>query len=542
MSVQDSKTAGLEFMAHGYDPRGATIDSVQRDIFSGATTCRHVVASFIARILAFNDELRAVIAVNPKVFEVADALDAALANGETKGSLFGIPVLLKDNFDEINMKTTSGCKALADLQPGKDAATVTALKDAGAIVLGKANLHELALEGLTVSSMGGQTLNPYDLTRTPGGSSGGSGVAVAASLCVFSTGTDTMNSLRSPASANNLFSIKPTWGLISGAGVVPNAYTQDVVGPIARCTKDLATALTVMASAKAAAGNSTKASIQPKHAAVDYCDEIASGTLQGLRLGLLEPFVDRTGVSETSPVNKALDMILANLRHLGSETIPVSESIYDVSNIARTDTQQFEFREALNDYLRQSTHSGKFPASFEELYHSEDILVIPSRRNLITMALTSSTNDVEYKNIKRNIEDLKHKLEETFARLELDALIYPEQRNLVVKIGAPSQHGRNGLLAAVTGWPVVTVPMGFSPPTDEAPLGIPMGMEILGRPGTEQKLLQMAYQIETKIMVKRTTPQFTDHFVESNHITGVPPLPLYTRNIHQAYPPGSWLE
>jgi len=541
MPFQTGKNADIEYMAHDYDPREATIESIQHDLFSGKTTCRKVVASFIARILAFNDELRAVIALNHRVFEIADALDIALATGQAKGCLFGIPVLLKDNFDEVNMKTTGGCKALADLQPGKDAATVKSLKDAGAIIIGKANLHEMALEGLTVSSLGGQSVNPYDLTRTPGGSSGGSGVAVAASLCVFATGTDTMNSLRSPASANNLFSIRPTWGLVSGAGVMPISFTQDAVGPIARCTKDLAIALTVMASGEADKGVSAEVSAPPINTQTDYYKDITSGKLQDLRLGLLETFVDSTGASETSPVNEAMNEILAHLRRLGSNIMPVNEGIYDVNDIfAKTDTQQYEFQEELNGYLSQSTHSGNFPASFKELYQSKDILVIPTRRNLITKALTSSTDDVEYQKIKNNIKDLKYKLEETFDRLNLDAIIYPEQSNLVVRIGSPSQHGRNGILAAVTGWPVVTVPMGFSPPTKEAPLGVPIGMEILGRPGTEQDLLQIAYQIETRIAVRRS-PLFTDHCVESKHITNVPPLPLYAGNIHQTYPSGSWL-
>jgi len=185
-----------------FDPFEATIHTVREAICSRKVTCRQITEAFLARIVAINPIINAVICLNPKVLEEADAIDDALADGHNPGALVGVPVLLKDNFNTINMKTTGGCRALKDLQASDDAKVVKLLKNAGAVILGKANMHEMALEGLSVSSLGGQTLNPYDLTRTPGGSSGGSGAAVAASLCVFATGTDTVNSLRSPASAN----------------------------------------------------------------------------------------------------------------------------------------------------------------------------------------------------------------------------------------------------------------------------------------------------------------------------------------------------
>jgi len=185
-----------------FDPFEATIDSIRTALLSRGVTCRQIVQAYLARIATINVHLNAIICLNPRVLEEADAVDDTLAHGGMSGALAGVPVFLKDNFNAINMKTTGGCRALQDLQATEDAKVVKALKHAGAVILGKANLHEMALEGLSVSSFGGQTLNPYDLTRTPGGSSGGSGAAVAASLCVFATGTDTVNSLRSPASAN----------------------------------------------------------------------------------------------------------------------------------------------------------------------------------------------------------------------------------------------------------------------------------------------------------------------------------------------------
>ncbi|KAL2137522.1 hypothetical protein VTI28DRAFT_9222 [Corynascus sepedonium] len=253
-----------------FDVRETTIDSLHNALFSQSVTCREVVSSFLARIEEFNPRINAVTSLNPAALSVADDLDGRMAAGNVTGPLFCVPVLLKDNFDAVGMSTTGGCQSLAHNEPLEDAPTVKALKDAGAVILGKTNLHEMALEGLTVSSLGGQTANPYDLTRTPGGSSGGSGAAVAANLAVFATGTDTVNSLRSPASANSLFSFRPTRGLISRAGVIPVSYTQDTVGAMARNPRDLAVALTVMARAGYDARDNITALAPPEARRKDY--------------------------------------------------------------------------------------------------------------------------------------------------------------------------------------------------------------------------------------------------------------------------------
>lgn len=171
-----------------FDPREATIDSVHHALFTGITTCHSVVSAFIARIEAFNPTINAILTLNHQALATADEMDLRIASGNITGSLFCIPILLKDNYDTVGMNTTAGCIALAGSQPKVDALATAALKAAGAIILGKTNLHEFALEGLTVSSLGGQTINPYDHTRTPGGSSGGTAAAIATSFGVFGTG------------------------------------------------------------------------------------------------------------------------------------------------------------------------------------------------------------------------------------------------------------------------------------------------------------------------------------------------------------------
>jgi Asp-tRNA(Asn)/Glu-tRNA(Gln) amidotransferase A subunit family amidase len=181
-------TKACQLSSEPFDSREATIETVHNALFSGISSCRDVVSSFISRIEAFNPTINAIISLNPNALTVADEMDANIGFGNATGPLFCIPVLLKDNYDTSDLPTTGGCLDLAENQPLVDAPAVTALKKAGAIILGKTNLHELALEGLSVSSLGGQTINPYDHTRTPGGSSGGTGAAIATNFAVFGTG------------------------------------------------------------------------------------------------------------------------------------------------------------------------------------------------------------------------------------------------------------------------------------------------------------------------------------------------------------------
>jgi Asp-tRNA(Asn)/Glu-tRNA(Gln) amidotransferase A subunit family amidase len=494
-----------------FDAREATIDSVHHALYSGLSTCREVVSSFIARIESHNNRTNAIITLNPNALAIADSLDEHLSAGNATGSLFCVPVLLKDNYDTAEMPTTGANLALAASQPTEDAPSVGALKKAGAVILGKTNLHELALEGLSVSSLGGQTINPYDSTRTPGGSSGGTGAAVASSFCVFGTGTDTVNSLRSPASANSLCSIRPTRGLITRTGIIPISYTHDTIGPIARSIKDVAIALTVMASTGYDAADNATALVPRGYRQVDYSTSLKSGTLEGLRLGVLNGFFNRTDSPEVAPVNDAMDSLMSKLKTGGATLIPIDERIYNATAIqASLDVQRYEYRELMNEYLQRPSLSGQHPNTLNELYSRKAVngsgggfVVIPSQYEYVNTALVSSTSNDTYIQRRLGIQNLTLALENTFAANGLDAIIYPEQKNLVVKIGSPSQSGRNGILAALTGTPVVTVPVGFSDPSEDAPIGVPIGMEILGRPWDEEKLLGIAYAIEQLGKVRR---------------------------------------
>jgi Asp-tRNA(Asn)/Glu-tRNA(Gln) amidotransferase A subunit family amidase len=529
-----------------FDAREATIDSVHHALYSRLSTCREVVSSFLANIEAHNNRTNAIITLNPNALTIADDLDEQLLAGNATGPLFCVPILLKDNYDTADMPTTGGNLALVHSQPTEDAPSVTAFKNAGAIILGKANLHELALEGISVSSLGGQTINPYDSTRTPGGSSGGTGAAIASSLCVFGTGTDTVNSLRSPASANSLCSIRPTRGLVTRTGIIPISTTHDVIGPIARTIKDVATALTVMASTGYDAADNDTALVPSHMRNINFASSLSSTSLTGLRIGVLNGFFNRTDSPEVTPVNNAMDSVMSRLSAEGVTLVPIDETIYNATAIQTAyDVQRFEYRELMDQYLERPSLKGEHPTTLNDLYSRKaangtrgEFLVLPSQYEYVNTALVSSTGNATYKDRQAGIRNLTLALLNTFTSNNVDAIIYPEQKNLVVKIGSPSQSGRNGILAALTGTPVVTVPAGFSDPSDDAPVGVPIGMEILGRPWEEEKLLGIGYAVE-QLLKARKSPIWAREMVEVGAYNSVPVVTPDRENIPGVYPLGT---
>ncbi|KIY01059.1 uncharacterized protein Z520_03725 [Fonsecaea multimorphosa CBS 102226] len=533
------------------DIREATISSIHNSLFSGLTTCRDIVSAFIARIERFNPDINAIITLNPDALSIADSLDQSLSQGNATGPLFCIPILLKDNYDALPMPSTGGCLALNASTPTQDAPAVRAFRNAGAVILGKSNLHELALEGLSVSSLGGQTINPYDFTRTPGGSSGGTGAAVAASFAVFGTGTDTVNSLRSPASANSLFSFRPTRGLISRAGVIPISYTQDTIGAIGRCPLDIATAMTVMASIGYDPADNATSAIPPSVLGTDYTTFIPQGVrtnLTGIRIGVLEGFFNRTASNETTPVNDAMDNVISVLQAQGAIVVLINDTTtYNATSIsAQMDVQTSEYREMLSHYLSSDNLTGPHPLTMPQLYTpnqtTPEFLVIPSQYSYVETALVSSTSNTSYFLKQSLITNLTRALHTTILSNQLTCIIYPEQKNLVVPIGSPSQSGRNGILAALTGSPVITVPVGFSPASSTAPIGIPIGMEILGLPWTEGTLLQMAKAIDDVLHTRKmpVTAGLNETVEVTTAYASVPRVvPLGAKNIDKAaYPLG----
>lgn len=221
----------------------ATIMDMQNAMAQGKLTSKELVQHYLDRITKYDDQgvsINAVLNLNPDALKIAEQLDEERTAQGPRGPLHGIPILVKDNFDTKDMPTTAGCICLKDSIPAHDAEQVKKLKAAGAIILGKTNLHEFAFGITTSSSLGGQTLNPYALDHYPGGSSGGTGAAIAANFAAAGMGTDTGGSIRIPSSFNSLVGIRPTIGLSSREGIIPLALTQDVGGPMARTVSDAA--------------------------------------------------------------------------------------------------------------------------------------------------------------------------------------------------------------------------------------------------------------------------------------------------------------
>ncbi len=225
------------------------------------------------------------------------------------------------------------------------------------------------------------------------------------------------------------------------------------------------------------------------------------------------------------------------LESAGATVVLVNETIYNATTIATMDVQTSEFRQDMDSYLQMSSESGTRPSTLNEIYDSGKFLVIPSQYSFVNTALKSSTSNATYATIKLGIQNLTTSLRTTFSAKDLDAIIYPEQKNLVVKIGSPSQSGRNGILAALTGFPVLTIPAGFSPATENAPIGVPIGMEILGLPWSERKLVNIASHISSLKYVRRM-PSFANRSVEVMSFATVPTITPNTGDIPTAYPIG----
>lgn len=372
-----------------------------------------------------------------------------------------------------------------------------------------------------MSSLGGQTHNPYDLSRTPGGSSGGSGAAVAASFSTFATASDTVNSIRSPAASNALFGIRPSRGLISRDGIIPLGYTQDAIGPIARTPRDLAIAFDVMVGEVGfdIADNLT-ALVREQDKPASYVQSLTGKALDGARIGIITTLFDHVDSNETTPVNQAIAKAIKVISSAGATIVNITNPMFNsIEMLTQYDVQRFEFPSILTEYLQRQ--GGAVPyQSFDEVYASQEFLPL-CYREVLGDAIGQSVNDPAYKQRIASHKILRARLLEEFSRYQLDAVLYPEQQNLVVPIGAPSQKGRNGILAAITGCPVVVVPAGYSPATPSAPIGIPIGMELLGLPFSEAKLLDLAYSYDILTRV-RMPPVIAREPRHSDTLTRVP--------------------
>jgi Asp-tRNA(Asn)/Glu-tRNA(Gln) amidotransferase A subunit family amidase len=478
--VSDVKTFHLE---------ETTIADVHAAYRSGATTTTQLVRAYLDRIQAYDQagpKLNVVIFLNPQAMQEAAALDERFrTTGKFVGPLHGIPVLLKDNINTSDMPTTGGSLSLAGYTPATDATITQKLRAAGAIILAKVNLHEFAVWGETVSSILGQTLNPYDLTRTPGGSSGGTAAGLAANFAIAGIGTDTVNSIRSPASANCIVGFRPTLGLISRAGVIPYSFTQDAVGPLARNVTDAVRMLNVLV------GYDPKDPITAwsvGNARKDYTKFLNPNGVRGKRIGVLRSFFGSAPIHEE--VNKVANKAVQELKELGATVIELDTPDLNSSNIS-TDisVHTYELKPALNSYLEAADAPMK---SLDEIISSGKFH--PNIGDNIKKSQGLELDDSYRLRLQKRAE-LQQRVMNIMAGDRLDAIVYPHQQRLVVPVGE-TQVERNGALGSVTGFPAIVVPGGFSSPTPTATLGVPVGIEFLGRPWSEHVLIEIAYGYE----------------------------------------------
>lgn len=490
-------TAALPLMSQPSAPADefrseeATVASVHAALTAGRLTCVQLVESYLERIAAFDDAgpaLNAIITINSRAVETAAEMDRLRASREALRPLECIPVILKDNFDTADMPTTAGSLALADSVPLQDAFVVKKLREAGAVILAKANMTELALGGSSLSSLGGQTRNPYDLTRTPGGSSGGTGASIAASFGIIGTGSDTGQSIRSPASAQSLVGIRPTRGLLSRRGIIPASTTQDEVGPITRTVEDAARALTVMA------GYDPEDPITAfgwQRVPPTYTAFLDANGLDGARIGLLLDLFGGEAIHQE--VNAVVRRATERMSEAGATIVPIRIPKF-AALTENTQLTQFEFKAAFDGYLAKLGPD----APVKTL---ADFIATGKFHESIRGALVgyqradSAQNSLEYKERLLRRDALRLAVMQVMADNELDALLYPHQQRLVVPIGE-EQVERNGVVSNSTGFPAIAFPAGFSPPTADAPIGVPVGIELLGAEWSEPVLLRLAFAYE----------------------------------------------
>ena len=496
-----------------------TIAQLQDEMAAGARTAASIAEGYLAAIDAVDGALCAVIETNPDAPAIAAQLDRERAAGDVRGPLHGIPILLKDNIDTADhMQTTAGSLALLGSRPACDATVAAALREAGAVILGKANLSEWAnfrSTGSTSgwSARGGQCRNPYDLSRNPGGSSSGSGAAVSANLAAAALGTETDGSIVNPAGACGIVGIKPTVGLSSRAGVIPISHTQDTVGPMARTVADAAA---VLGALTAADGRDAATAAKGRKVHSDYCAFLDAGGLRGARIG-----VARKGVSGYDPAtDRIFEEAIRAIEDAGAEVIdPADIPTIDDGRMGASEMviMQTEFKHGIAAYLatRMVVDADlPQPRSLADLVrfnkeHAEQELIHFGQERF-EQALESGPLDGEaYLQALATGRRLAatEGLDAVLDEYGLDALIAPT--------GGPAWPldpragdtflGGSSRCAAVAGYPLVTLPAGFVSHGAEtgARFDLPVGLTFMGRAWSEPALIRLAYAFEQITQVRR---------------------------------------
>lgn len=487
-----------------------TITEIQEAYANETYTITNLTQAYLDRIAEIDDAgpmLNSIIIVNPDALSIAATLDAELAAGKSRGPMHGIPVILKDNIDtQDKMPTTAGSRALANSFPLQDSYLAKQLREAGAIILGKANLSEWAnfrgqMSSSGWSGVGGQTKNPYVLTRNPCGSSSGSGASVSANLTVLAVGTETNGSIVCPSHANGVVGIKPTVGLISRSGVIPISFTQDTPGPMARTVRDAALGLAAMIGIDAA-DSKTLASENKTYD--DYTQFLNEDGLQGKRIGIY-----------TRPLgaNFKVDSVFAQavefLKSQGAETVEIDEIAPGRAGGLSFEIMLFEYKDGLNKYFASLGDDAPIK-TVEELiefnkqdeielqnYNQQYLEMAQEKENLESAAYQDALKEMLRLTQQEGIDKV---MEEN----NLQAIVAPTGSPAWQTDWVNGDHFQLGSSspAARAGYPNITVPMGF--------VGeLPIGMSIFGQAWTEPLLLEIAYAFEQGTK-HRKAPKFLE--------------------------------
>jgi len=492
-----------------------TIAEINKAFDSGALTSEKLVQLCLARIQAYDRQgpsLHAVMALNPKAIETARALDAERKAKGPRSPLHGIPIVLKDNYNTADLPTTGGSVLLEGSIPPADAFVVNKLRAAGAIVLAKLNMSEFA-SGPARSSLGGQSLNPHDLARGPSGSSGGTGVAVAAAYAPIGMGTNTGGSIRGPATSNGIAALKPTHGLLSRSGIIPLALSFDTGGPMARSVYDVAAALGIMTGIDPADAATSKSDGKFQ---TDYTKDLRVDALRGARIGVARDFM-----GADPDVDWVMEAAFAAMRKAGATLVDVRypKWLLDVKGEFYTAVRYPEFTAQIAEYLKGT--GPKYPKTLAELIdranqfnatRADGVRPNPSRWTLFKRELESgSTTDYRYTAVHDfGLPMIRAVVEGMLASQQLDAIAYPTASRRPPLIAAlPPGAGTTtasalsaaGLAASdianLTGFPDLIVPAGFTGDS------LPVGLSLLGPAFSEPKLLSLGYSFEQATKARR---------------------------------------
>jgi amidase len=490
-----------ELPAAEFDLQTASIADIDRAFAAGALTSERLTELCLARIRAYEPKLHAVLALNPAALAQARALDAERKAKGPRSPLHGIPVVLKDNYDTSDLPTTAGFYGLKGSVPARDATVVARLRAAGAIILAKVNLSEFAT-GSDMSSLGGQSHNPHALDFAPSGSSGGTGVAIAAAYAPLGFGTDTGGSIRGPSNANGIVGLKTTFALNSRAGIIPLALSLDTAGPMARSVTDIALSLNCTAGP-----DPRDAATAPNagHVERDYTRFLDAGALKGARIGVARDFL-----GQDAEVDATFESALSAMKRQGAVLVDVKypPALIKLQGDLYLLIRQTEFRWQIEDYLAGLKPG--FPRTHAQIVELAERLMSPSpegyRPDLGRLATYRAeakapalTDPVFVAQRDFGLGLMRATLLGLLKVNRLDAIVYPTASRRTARLDAvpptptvpPAPAAPSaGRMANLSGCPELVVPAGFT--TN----GLPIGISFFGAAFGEGRLLALGYAFE----------------------------------------------